>query len=194
MPDKNDKNEETMETANEAPENPPKEDTENHAEASDLGMSESEKLRAELADAKDQAVRLFADFENFRRRTNKERLETYDRAKEAVFADLLPVADNFSRAMAQAGDDPFSQGVKMVFESFNAFLKKNGVEAIEALDATFDPSIHEAVAYQPSADKAEGVIIYETRRGYRMGDRIIRPSSVIVSSGAPTVSGKSEEK
>lgn len=153
---------------------------------------EIEKLRQELADEKDRAMRLFADFENFRRRTAKERAETFQRAEESVYVELLPVVDNFSRAMGQAGDDPFAQGVKMVFSQLLEFLKKGGVEPIEALGADFDPAVHEAVAYQPSPDAAEGKIIYETRRGYRMGDHVIRPASVIVSSGAPA--GAAENK
>ena len=143
------------------------------------------RLERELAEEKDRSVRLFADFENFRRRTAKERAETYQRAAEDVYAAILPVVDNFSRAISQAGDDPFAQGVKMVFGQLQDALKKGGVDPIEALGAVFDPAEHEAVAYQPSADAAEGTVIYETRRGYRMGGRVIRPASVIVSSGAP---------
>ncbi len=161
------------------------------AEASEATVSdEVGKLKAELAEAKDRTTRLYADFENFRRRTQRESLETYTHAREDLYIDLLPIVDNFVRAMAQAGDDPFSVGVKMVFDQLVAFLKKDGVEPIEAMDAQFDPALHEAVAYQPSPDKTEGTIIYETRRGYRKGDKVLRPSSVIVSSGAPEVSAE----
>lgn len=142
-------------------------------------------LTAELAEAKDRNMRLYADFENFRRRMAKEQLDSYRRAEEDILGGLLPVLDNFERALAQAGEDPLSEGVKMVYAGLCDFLKKRGVEAIEAMDQAFDPGLHEAVAYQPSPDKAEGTVMFETRKGYRLGDRVIRPSSVIVSSGAP---------
>ncbi|MBR3085142.1 MAG: nucleotide exchange factor GrpE [Kiritimatiellae bacterium] len=142
-------------------------------------------LEAALAAEKDRAVRLYADFENFRRRMERERLETWGRAERDVLAGLLPVIDNFDRAMAQAGDDPFSEGVRMVYASMADFLKKHGVEPVVAVGTAFDPAIHEAVAYQPSPEAPEGIVIYETRKGYRIGDGVLRPASVIVSSGAP---------
>lgn len=148
-------------------------------------------LEAALAAEKDRNVRLYADFENFRRRMERERLETWGRAEHDILADLLPVVDNFDRAIGQAGDDPFSAGVKMVHSALLDFLKKRGVEAIDSLGKPFDPALHEAVAYQPSPDAAEGTVIYETRKGYRVGDSVLRPASVIVSSGAPAA-GKQE--
>lgn len=155
-------------------------------------VSEVEKLQKELAEEKDKAVRLFADFENFRRRTARERSEIFIRAAEDIYTEILPVVDNFGRAMDQAGSDPFSEGVKMVYNQLMEFLKKGGVEPIVALDCEFNTTEHEAVAYQPSPDKPEGTVIYETRRGYKMGDRVIRAASVIVSSGAPEVPAAEE--
>lgn len=152
-----------------------------------------ESLKRDLQEEKDRGVRLYADFENFRRRTAKERLETFSRAAESFYADLLPVVDSFGRAVSQAGDDPFSQGVKMVHGQLAEFLKKGGVEQIEALGKTFDPKLHEAVAYQPAEGKEEGTVVYETRAGYKMGDKVIRPSSVIVSSGSPVAEKGKEE-
>lgn len=148
-------------------------------------ISEVEKLKKELAEEKDKAMRLYADFENFRRRTARERSEIFIRAAEDVYKEVLPVVDNFGRAMDQAGNDPFAEGVKMVYNQLMDFLKKGGVEPIASLDNEFNTSEHEAVAYQPSPDKPEGTVIYEIRRGYKMGDRVIRVASVIVSSGAP---------
>ncbi len=162
-------------------------------EAADAGASEVEALKKALAEEKDRAVRLYADFENFRRRTAKERAETYQRASAAVYEALLPVIDNFTRAIAQAGDDPFASGVKIVFGQLSDFLKKGGVETIESVGTAFDPAVHEAVAYQPSAEAAEGIVIYETRKGYRMGDQVIRPASVIVSSGAPQTAAEAPD-
>ena len=149
------------------------------------GKPDQAALEAALAAEKDRAVRLYADFENFRRRMERERLETWSRAERDILAGLLPVIDNFDRAMAQAGDDPFSEGVRMVHASMAEFLKKHGVEPVVAVGTAFDPAIHEAVAYQPSPEAPEGTVIYETRKGYRIGDGVLRPASVIVSSGAP---------
>ena len=146
-----------------------------------------EKLKGELAAEKDRNIRLLADFDNYRRRVTREKNETYQRATESAIADLLPVLDNFDRAIAQApaAGDPFADGVRMVFSQFSEVLAKAGVKPIEALGADFNPADHEAIAYQPSADAPEGKVIYEARRGYRIGDRVLRPASVIVSSGAP---------
>ena len=147
----------------------------------------SEALRGELAAEKDRNMRLLADFDNFRRRVTREKNETYQRATEAAIVEFLPVLDNFDRAIAQApaAGDPFADGVRMVYEQFSNVLAKAGVTPIAAMGEAFNPDIHEAIAYQPSPDAPEGQVIYEAKRGYRMGDRVVRPASVIVSSGAP---------
>lgn len=154
-------------------------------EAAATAAKDAAALEAELAAEKDRNVRLYADFENFRRRMERERLETWGRAEHDILSGLLPVVDNFDRAIGQAGDDPFSAGVKMVHAALIDFLKKRGVESIDSLGKPFDPAFHEAVAYQPSPDAAEGTVIYETRKGYLLGESVLRPASVIVSSGAP---------
>ena len=147
----------------------------------------AEALRGELAAEKDRNMRLLADFDNFRRRVTREKNETYQRATEAAIVEFLPVLDNFDRAIAQApaAGDPFADGVRMVYEQFSNVLTKAGVTPIAAMGEAFDPDIHEAIAYQPSPDAPEGQVIYEAKRGYCMGDRVVRPASVIVSSGAP---------
>ena len=147
----------------------------------------AEKLRAELAAEKDRNMRLLADFDNFRRRVTREKNETYQRATEATIAEFLPVLDNFDRAIAQAPEagNPFADGMRMVHAQFADVLAKAGLTPISSIGESFNPDIHEAIAYQPSPDAPEGQVIYEAKRGYRMGDRVIRPASVIVSSGAP---------
>ena len=167
-----------------------KQEREGGPEAEQQAISEEdpvEKLKGELAAEKDRGMRLLADFDNYRRRVTREKNETYQRATEAAIAEFLPVLDNFDRAIAQApaAGDPFADGVRMVYGQLSEVLAKAGVKPIEALGADFNPDEHEAIAYQPSADAPEGKVIYEARRGYRIGDRVLRPSSVIVSSGAP---------
>ncbi len=148
---------------------------------------EIEKLKDEIASEKDRNIRLLADFDNFRRRVTREKNETYQRAAEATIAEFLPVLDNFDRAIGQApgAGDAFADGVRMVYGQLSEVLSRAGVTPVEAIGAAFNPAEHEAIAYQPSAEAPEGQIIYEAKRGYRMGDRIIRPASVIVSSGNP---------
>ncbi len=148
---------------------------------------EIEKLEDEIAAEKDRNIRLLADFDNFRRRVTREKNETYQRAAESTITEFLPVLDNFDRAIAQAPEagDAFADGVRMVYGQLSEVLAKAGVKPVEALGAAFNPEEHEAIAYQPSPDAPEGQVIYEAKRGYRMGDRVIRPASVIVSSGAP---------
>ncbi len=155
----------------------------------------SEALRGELAAEKDRNMRLLADFDNFRRRVTREKNETYQRATEAAITEFLPVLDNFDRAIAQApaAGDPFADGMRMVYEQFSNVLSKAGVTPIVAMGEAFNPEIHEAIAYQPSPDAPEGQIIYEAKRGYRMGDRVVRPASVIVSSGAPKTEAATAE-
>ena len=155
------------------------------AACADAGLIE--KLKDEIAAEKDRNIRLLADFDNFRRRVAREKNETYQRAAEATIAEFLPVLDNFDRAIAQAPEagDAFADGVRMVYGQLSDVLAKAGVTPVQALGAPFNPAEHEAIAYQPSADAPEGQVIYEAKRGYRMGDRVIRPASVIVSSGAP---------
>jgi molecular chaperone GrpE len=144
-------------------------------------------LQQALDASKDQYVRLLADFDNFRRRTARERQETIKRAGEDILADLLPVVDHFELALAQAADpaDSFVAGMKMVYDQLIATLAKAGLVAVNAQGKTFDPREHEAIAYQPSPEVAEGYVLLQTRCGYRLGDRVIRPAAVIVSSGAP---------
>ena len=145
----------------------------------------AEALRKELAAEKDRNMRLLADFDNFRRRVTREKNETYQRATEAASAEFLPILDNFDRAIAQApaAGDPFADGMRMVYGQFSDVLAKAGLTPIAAMGEPFNPDFHEAIAYQPSPDAPEGQVIYEAKRGYRMGDRVVRPASVIVSSG-----------
>lgn len=158
-------------------------------------ISETDRLLGEIEAEKERNVRLLADFDNFRRRTAREKSETYERAKESLIEDLLPVIDNFSLAMASAPEaNPFADGMRMVHGQFMDFLSRQGVSAIEAVGTKFDPAMHDAIAYQPSDDVAEGDILFEAKRGYKMGERVMRPASVIVSSGSPAdEAGRNDE-
>ena len=175
------------ETAAETPREDAKETAEETDQTESPAEDPTEALRGELAAEKDRNMRLLADFDNFRRRVTREKNETYQRATESAIAEFLPILDNFDRAIGQApaAGDPFADGVRMVYEQFANVLAKTGVTPIPSVGEPFNPEIHEAIAYQPSPNAPEGQVIYEAKRGYRMGDHVVRPASVIVSSGAP---------
>lgn len=133
---------------------------------------------------RDQLLRARAEFDNFRKRMERERLQMAARATEDAVRDFLPIVDDLERALAaDTGDvgSTFHQGVEMIHRQMVDMLRRRGVEPIEAVGEDFDPNIHEAVAYEPAAGRREGEIIGELRRGYRMGDRLLRPSMVRVA-------------
>lgn len=144
-------------------------------------------IEVELAVAKDRYLRLLADFENHRRRAMREREDLVKRATEDLMEALLPVVDNVERALQQqpAVEDAFVKGVRMVYEQLLAVLTRAGLTPLEAQGQPFDPTRHEAILSVPSADVAENTVVQQTRRGYLLGDRLLRPAQVIVSSGAP---------
>lgn len=140
-----------------------------------------ESVRAEL---NDRILRLQADFDNFRRRTRQERDELSAMVTQNLIRDLLPVIDNFERALvSKPAEDPsgFATGVEMIFRQFSALLDKRGVSAIATVGELFDPARHEAVLRVEDADKPEGTIVEELQKGYQAGGKVIRPAMVKVS-------------
>jgi molecular chaperone GrpE len=137
---------------------------------------------------KDRLLRLQADFDNFRKRSARERSEWQAFANEQLIKDILPVVDHFELGLANAGKNntpaAVLDGLKLVYEQLMGFLKKQGVAVLSATPGTkFDPHLHEAISHLPSEDQPADVIIAETRRGYKLGDKMIRPLQVVVSSG-----------
>ncbi len=146
-------------------------------------------LEAAQADAqywKEQALRTAAELDNFRKRTAKERQDAIKYANGSLLETLLPVIDNFEfglQAARQEGENsPVLMGMTMVQKQITDFLKENGVEEIPAVGLAFDPNLHEAVSQTVSADAKEGTVLSQIRRGYRLRDRLLRPSSVIVAA------------
>ena len=146
-----------------------------------------EALAAALDESRDRLLRLHADFENFRRRAAKERLEIQQYGHQNLVKDLLTSVDNLDRAIDHArtsGDGDLQsllQGVELVRRELVAALGKHGVAAIEALGRPFDPALHEAMAQAPDDSVAPNTVIEELQRGYVLRDRLVRPSRVIVS-------------
>ena len=146
-------------------------------------------LKAELTQWKDTALRARADLDNFRKRMIQEASETRRFANASLLEELLPVLDNFQfglqAAEADAGVKNLLVGLNMVAGQFQAFLRDQGVEEIPAVGCPFDPNVHEAVGQQPSTEVPEGVIITQMRRGFKLRERLLRPATVIVSTGRP---------
>ena len=145
------------------------------------------KEKEQIAELEDRLLRLQADFDNFRKRTLKEKSELYGRAHAEVFEELLPVLDHMDMALESVGereeDDAFVAGVRMVSEQFVQVLGKFGLDSIDGSGKEFDHNEHEAISHIPSAEADENMVIAQVRRGYKLGDRLLRPAQVVVSSG-----------
>lgn len=156
-------------------------ETEETTEAADTA-AQIEKLTADLKEKEDRALRLQADFENFRRRTSKEKEELAAVVTQGLLKDMLPLLDNFERAMAAEAKDgeAFQKGVEMIFTQFTEILKKNGLEHIEVEGQKFDPNFHQAVMRVQNAELEDDDIAQELQKGYMVKGRVIRPSMVQV--------------
>lgn len=143
-----------------------------------------EKLTGDLQEKKDCLLRLQADFDNFRRRSAKEREEISAVVTQNFCKDMLPLLDNFERAMAAETKDveAFQKGVEMIFTQFQEVLKKNGLEQIEAVGQKFDPNFHQAVMRVEDPEKEDDTVAQELQKGYMVKGRVIRPSMVQVVS------------
>ncbi len=144
-------------------------------------------MTQERATLYDQLLRRQAEFENYRRRVDRERSETYTRARAEVLLELLPVIDNFERALASletSGGDAESlrHGVELIHKQFKDALTKFGLEPVESVGQTFDPHVHEAVTIEPTDKHKENTIIEEFQRGYKLGEKLLRPAKVKVAS------------
>jgi molecular chaperone GrpE len=149
---------------------------------SDLGQ-ELEQARAEIAELNNRLLRAQADFENYRRRVQREKEDLAVYANQKLLLNLLPVLDNLDRALttpSMAGDEKLRQGVELTARSFRDILGREGVTAIDAVGLTFDPNLHEAVMTVDSPDHEDDVVVSEFQKGYKLGDRVVRPSMVQV--------------
>ncbi|MFM8364448.1 MAG: nucleotide exchange factor GrpE [Verrucomicrobiota bacterium] len=146
-------------------------------------------FEAEAAKLKDLALRAHADLDNFRKRALREKEEAIRYANNGLLERLLPVVDNFELGLdaAKSASDPASilQGMDMVRKQLLEFLRSNGLEEVPAEGEVFDPNRHDAVAQEFSTEIPEGQIIRQMRKGYKIKDRLVRASSVVVSKGAP---------
>lgn len=170
--------------AAEAKETPPEE----RIRSLEAALSEAEKKAEEYYR---QLLRLRADFENFRRRMNKEREEFLHFAGEALVAALLPVLDDFELALKSPGEQvsDFLAGVEMIYRRLSEILTREGLELITAEGEEFDPNCHEAVAFDASGEKPPNHVVEEFRRGYAFRGKVIRPALVKVAKANQSVGG-----
>jgi molecular chaperone GrpE len=158
------------------------------AEGVAADQDEDESLQADLDRFRDLALRSQADFENYKKRAAREKEEAIKYANSALLEKLIAIVDNFELGLeaARGGgeDSPIFAGMSMVLKQLMDFLTEQGLQPIDATGQIFDPNLHEAIAHEPSDQFSEGVVIRQTRRGYRLKDRLLRPSSVVVSSGS----------
>ncbi|MBP3310126.1 MAG: nucleotide exchange factor GrpE [Ruminococcus sp.] len=139
-------------------------------------------LEDALNEANDKYLRLFAEYDNYRKRTAKEKTETYTNASMKCIENLLPVIDSFERSMeSECTDENFKNGMQMIFNQLKDFLAKMNVTEIESLGAEFDPNIHNAISQQDGTDYASNHICAVYQKGYKLGDKLIRPAMVVVA-------------
>jgi len=144
---------------------------------------EKETRSAEEENLHNRLLRLQADFLNYKNRTEKEKISSYSNAVADVIEDLLPVIDNLERALEtdKSEDNSFKDGIKMVYTQFVGILDKKGVKEIEALHKQFDHNMHYGVAFEAESEEEDGTIIEVFQKGYRLHDKVIRPSMVKIA-------------
>jgi molecular chaperone GrpE len=167
-------------------ERPDKSDTDAGTTVADRERTNDE-LQRERDDYYERLLRTTAEFDNYRKRVERDRQAMAESAAADLVRDLLPLVDDLERALkANAGadgGDGYRRGVELILRQLLETLRKRGVRAIEAMGADFDPHYHEAVAYEPAQGRREGEVIEEFARGYMLGDRLLRPSMVKVAKG-----------
>ncbi|HZK73775.1 MAG TPA: nucleotide exchange factor GrpE [Clostridia bacterium] len=153
-------------------------------------------LEAALAEARDKYLRLAADFDNFKKRSRQEHLETIQHASADLIARLLPGLDDLHKALdhqPEGIDEAWARGLELSVRKLEEALRAHGLETIDALGKPFDPAVHEAIGHEESSEHPEDTVVQELRRGYRIRDRVVRPALVKVARPPvlPTADGGS---
>jgi molecular chaperone GrpE len=140
-------------------------------------------LRKERDALHDRLLRQAAEFDNYRKRVDRERKDASQYAAIEFVEELLPIVDDFERALQTdaPGAEVYRQGLEIIHRALMEMLRKRGVTPIDAVGSDFDPQVHQAVAYEEHPDRRDGEVIEEFRRGYRLGDRLVRPAMVKVA-------------
>lgn len=167
--------------------------TANGADTANEAGNENEALKAQIAELEtriaeleDKNLRMMAEFDNFRRRTNKEKLDLMETAGEQIFTEMLPLVDDFERALASINGangengDALLNGVQLIYQKFISFLDKNDVHVIQTEGVDFNTDEHEAVTTFAAGEDQKGKVIDCTQKGYKLGDKVIRFAKVVV--------------
>jgi molecular chaperone GrpE len=157
------------------------EEVENEAEAPSE-ESETEKMQAEIADLKDKYLRLYSDFDNFRKRTAKERIEQRQNASEDMIKEFLVITDDIERASTNAAEGEISEGIQLIFSKFNKILTSKGLKPMESKGTEFNVDLHECITQFPAGDEMSGKVVDEVEKGYFLNDKVIRFAKVVVGS------------
>lgn len=151
-----------------------------------VSKAELERVQAQLEEQTQRVLRAQADFDNFRRRTQKEKENLAKYASEQLITELIPVVDNFGRAMATKPESPelesFNKGIDMIFRQLDEVLKGAGLTQMDAVGQPFNPELHQAVMQVESDEHEEGIVVEELQKGYVLKDKVLRPAMVKVSS------------
>ncbi|PNY91802.1 nucleotide exchange factor GrpE [Mammaliicoccus sciuri] len=151
----------------------------------EIPEAELEQLKQKANEEEEKYLRLYAEFENYKRRMKQEVSITKDYQAQRVLTDVLPALDNMDRALKQEGESEdfltFKKGVDMVYNDLLKSLKDNGLEEIESYNQPFDPNVHQAVMQDNNPDFESGVVTEELQRGYKLKDRVLRPAMVKVN-------------
>ena len=152
-------------------------------ETTAFDAAEVENLKAEIDEANDRYKRLFAEFENYKKRTQKDRENIYGMVTSDVVSTMLPIMDNLEKASnVKTEDISYQEGVNLVVKQFASALKGLGLEEIETVGKPFDPEFHEAVSRVQDPTKEDQIVVEEFRKGYKIGNKVVRHSMVIVNS------------
>ena len=183
MSKKNKIEEQKQEQEVEQPVNPQVEIQET-SEPQEIQKDETEILKERIAELEDKNLRMMAEFDNFRRRTNKEKLDLMATAGERIFVEMLPLVDDFERAVAvmdKTNDiDAVREGIKLIQQKFLSFLEKQDVHPIETDGVDFNTDEHEAVTTFAAGEEKKGKVIDCTQKGYKLGEKVIRFAKVVV--------------
>lgn len=163
-----------------------KEDEKIDAMKKEKKKSKKEKLKEELDEMTDKYTRLFAEFQNFRSRNEKEKIQNYEMGEKNIIEKLLPIVDNFERGIEALSEEelksPVGEGMNLIYKQLADTLKDMGVEEIEAEGKEFDPELHNAVMHEENDEYDENVIIEVLQKGYKFHDTVIRHSLVKVAN------------
>jgi len=154
------------------------------ARPSDAADDRMAQITRERDEYYDRVLRLTAEFDNYRKRIERERRETGERAAASLFEELLPIVDDLERALgaeAGPGAESYRKGVEIIYKQLADLLTRRGVTVMDVLGNDFDPHLHQAVAHEESPGARDGEVIEELRRGYKLGERLLRPAMVKVA-------------